>query len=203
MQEATTIVIRVLEPRDSLAELTHLLHAAYAPWGARGFAFNGVDQAEAVTAARVRLGVCLVACVGERLVGTALVHGPFRTAPSAYLQRPDIACVQQFAVHPEWQRLGIGSTLLAQCELCAGAAGYRQLALDTAAALPELVGYYCRRGYVAVDTMQWPGKRHASLVLAKPLVPRLHGPADPSHPDLRSHHVIPEASHVFPSAFDA
>ena len=195
MQEAATVVVRVLEQRDSLSELTHLLHAAYAPWGARGFAFNGVDQSEAVTAERVGQGICLVAFVGEQLVGTVLVHGPFRTAPSAYLQRPDIACVQQFAVHPEWQRLGVGSTLLAQCELCAGEAGYRQLALDTAAALPELVGYYCRRGYVAVDTMQWPGKGYASLVLAKPLVPRLQGPADPSHPDLRSHHALDPASH--------
>jgi GNAT superfamily N-acetyltransferase len=166
-----TVRIRELAAGDSLGALTHLLHQAYARWGEAGLDFNGVGQPEAATAARVRQGVCLVAENEGELVGTLLVHGPLREAPSSYLRRGDAACVQQFAVRPDWQRLGVGSTLLALAERCAGEAGYRQVVLDTAVVATELVGWYGRRGYVAVDAMQWPSKSYVSLVLAKNIHP--------------------------------
>jgi len=163
------VSIRPLHHNDSIPALTEVIHAGYVLLQRHGWNFNGVDQPEAVTAERIRQGICLVAEADSHLIGTILVHGPFRAAPFAYIERDDVAYFQQFAVHPDWQQCGVGSQLLAQAELCAAAAGYAFLSADTAAAATDLVAYYRRRGYGPVGEMQWPGKNYRSVVLSKPL----------------------------------
>lgn len=169
------ILLREWRATDSIPELTALLHAGYADLGRRGYNFPGVDQTEEKTAERVGHGICLVAESGGSLVGTILVHGPFRWAPSAYLMRDDVAYFMSFAVHPDWRKYGVGAQLLAQAEAFATAAGYAHLSVDTATTTPEIIDYYIRRGYAPVEEMQWPGKNYRSLVLAKALPAR----ADP------------------------
>lgn len=165
----TTVTIREFSASDSISKLTQLIREAYAALGGQGFNFNGVEQAEAVTAKRVQQGVCFVALVDDELVGTILVHGPFVEAPCSYLTRPEVAYFQQFAVNPNWQSSGIGSQLLLQAETCASVSGYSALSLDTAVRAEHLVQYYARRGFEPVQQMQWPGKNYRSLVMSKPL----------------------------------
>jgi len=166
------IQIREFDTRDSVSELTRLIHAGYASVGQQGFNFPAVDQTEEKTAERVAHGICLVAEVQGTLIGTILVRGPFREAPSTFLVRDDVACCMQFAVHPDWQQYGVGTQLMAQAEALAAAAGYAYLAFDTAAALEGLVAYYERIGFQRTEEMQWPGKNYRSVVMSKRLAPR-------------------------------
>lgn len=149
-----------------------MLHAGYADLGRRGYNFPGVDQSEEKTQERIDHGICLVAESSGTLVGTILIHGPFRWAPSTFLMRDDVAYFMSFAVLPDWRKYGVGAQLLAQAEAFAAAAGYAHLSVDTATTTPEIIDYYIRRGYTPIEEMQWPGKNYRSLVLAKALPAR-------------------------------
>lgn len=167
--------LRPLQATDALAELTTLLHRAYAPLGAAGMNFTAVHQTEAQTAERVRQGHCLVAERDGRLIGTVTVNGAFDPNTQAWARatpwfyRADVAHFHQFAVAPELQGQGIGSALMAGAEAWARNHGHRALALDTALPATALRQRYARAGFEVVDEVHWPGKTYRSVVMMKPL----------------------------------
>jgi hypothetical protein len=63
------ITIRPLEPADSIAELTELLHRAYAGLLAMGLRFTATHQDADETARRIAGGECYVAVHDGRLAG--------------------------------------------------------------------------------------------------------------------------------------
>lgn len=161
--------VRPLGPDEPVAPLTALLHRAYASLAALGLNYTAVDQADDVTARRARRGLCLLAELDGRLVGTISGHrgGPEGAHP--WERRPDAFVLEQLAVEPGLQRGGIGAALLDAAEAYAKAAGATVAVGDTAAPAGHLVAYYGARGYRVVDTVQWPGKVYRSVVLAKDL----------------------------------
>lgn len=174
----TAASIRPLEPTDSLAELTDLLHRAYARLGAMGLNYTAVDQDEAATGRRASRGTCLVATLDGRLVGTVCVRRGDPRDTCAFYHRSDLAIVEQFAVDPALQGSGLGSRLLEAAEGLARAQGLRLAALDTAMPAVHLIRFYASRGWSVVDETQWPGKRYRSVVMTKPLgAPAPEGPA--------------------------
>jgi GNAT superfamily N-acetyltransferase len=163
------LVIRHLLPRDSIAELTRLLHRAYAPLGAMGLNYTAVDQTDEVTAKRIAGGQCFVADSDGAIVGTIVVQPTYATNDCAYFTRQGVAAVHQFGVEPSAQGQGVGRALLAACETWATERGYRELAMDTAEPATHLVALYNGLGYWPVDGVQWPGKVYRSVVLSKML----------------------------------
>ena len=83
------MTVRELAPADSIADLTALLHAAYARLGGMGFNYTAVDQTEAVTRKRIARGLCLVAADNGTLVGTIMVHAPGQSTGCSCYERPD------------------------------------------------------------------------------------------------------------------
>jgi len=162
-------IIRLLADSDSIAELTDLLHRAYARLGAMGLNYTAVDQSPAITAKRIAGGHCLVALLDGQLVGSIVVQPTYQQNDCAYFTRPGVAAAHQFAVDPERQGRGIGQGLLAAAEAWAREAGYRELAMDTAEQATHLIALYSKLGYRQVDGVQWPGKVYRSLVLSKTL----------------------------------
>jgi GNAT superfamily N-acetyltransferase len=162
--------IRLLSPADSIADLTTLLHRAYARLGALGLNYTAVDQSPEVTRQRLGGGTCYVATLADRLVGTILVHPTYATNDCEYFTRPGVACIHQFAVEPGLQGGGVGRKLLARAEQWAREHGFHEAAMDTAEPATHLVEFYARLGYGAVGHVQWPGKVYRSVVLGKPLV---------------------------------
>ncbi|MGN6527031.1 MAG: GNAT family N-acetyltransferase [Burkholderiaceae bacterium] len=154
---------------DSLVELTALLHRAYARLGAMGLNYTAVDQPPEKTAQRLGSGTCFVATDGAALVGTILVHPTYEANDCDYFTRPGVACVHQFAVEPSLQGAGVGRALLRHAEGWARAAGFGEVAMDTAEPATHLVAFYARQGYGRVGHVQWPGKVYRSVVLAKRL----------------------------------
>ena len=167
--------IRPWAPTDSLAALTALLHAAYAPLAAAGLNFSAASQTDAMTAERLAGGHGLVAVRGDELLGTVTVNRAFdanlkpwaRATPWFY--RADVAHLHQFAVAPGAQGAGIGGALLQAAEAWAQAGGQRAIALDTALPALHLQQRYQRAGYAEVAQVQWGGKTYRSAVMLKTL----------------------------------
>ncbi|MFN7571127.1 MAG: GNAT family N-acetyltransferase [Betaproteobacteria bacterium] len=172
---STRTTIRALLPGDALADLTALLHRAYAPLGAQGLNYTAVDQTVEVTRRRCAQGVCFVAVDGERIVGTVTVAGPADLSGQAWAQqtpwfcRSDAAHLHQLAVEPALQGGGLGRRLLDRCADWSRAQGYRYLALDTAVPAAHLRRAYAKFGYIDADEVQWQGKRYRSVVMVLPL----------------------------------
>ncbi|HXD07844.1 MAG TPA: GNAT family N-acetyltransferase [Burkholderiaceae bacterium] len=163
------LLIRQLDPADSLAHLTSLLHRAYAHLAAMGLNYTAVDQTAETTARRIEGGHCLVAEYGGELAGTVLAKPTDAASECEYFTRDSVATLRQFAVEPRLQGRGIGLALIRACEAWAREHGFGELALDTAEPATHLVRLYSRLGFSAVGHVQWPGKVYRSVVMSKTL----------------------------------
>ena len=161
------------EQRDSLEEMTAMLHAAYRELLDRGLNYTAATQGVETTESRIRrAAICWVAREANELIGTIAYYDGNRdqTNPSWY-GREDVGHFGQFAVDPARQRRGLGSELIALAESRAAADGKRELACDTAAPADRLIEFYESRGYRIVGRHHWPGKTYQSVVLSKHLAP--------------------------------
>lgn len=161
-------IIRPLEPTDDLIELTELVHAAYAPLGAMGLNYTGVDQPSEVTAERLSAGEAWVAEDAEgALVATATLTYPDPYDPCVYFRDLSQLTLNQFAVHPAYQGAGLGRRMVEH--LCQRAAelGYRAVTIDTAIPATHLVEWYARLGFQPIGEVQWEGKTYRSVVMSR------------------------------------
>ena len=164
-----TTSIRRKTPDDSVADLTALLHRAYAALAGMGLRFVATWQDETITVKRIARGECFVAEVDGRIVGTILFLPSSVTKGSPFYDRPDVAGFQQFAVEPNFQKSGIGRALLERVEERARETGANHLALDTAEPAVHLIEYYFRHGYRVIESVQWDATNYTSVVMAKEL----------------------------------
>jgi GNAT superfamily N-acetyltransferase len=160
------IVIRRLDPADSITDLTDLLHRAYRPLAEAGMRFLATHQDEEVTRRRIAKGECYVAVREGRVVGTIVFRDPAATTGCPYYERPGVSCLNQFAVEPELQKHGIGSALMDAVEARAREVGATEIALDTAETATHLIRYYSGRGYRIVDTTRWEVTNYRSVVMS-------------------------------------
>ncbi len=169
MQPNSSIFVRPLIDTDSIAELTELLHRAYAELGAQGLRFTAVDQSEEKTRARIATGRCFVAELDGVVVGTILYYPPNPNAPAEYYRRPGVACFGQFGVEPAHRGKRIGSTMLSYVESLARTDGATELALDTAEDAKHLVAMYTKMGFRIVSHDDWIVTNYRSVIMSKPL----------------------------------
>jgi GNAT superfamily N-acetyltransferase len=166
------ITLRRLGADDSLAELTAMLHRAFARLGRMGLNCTCVDQPVAVTRQRIAQGECFVAEYSRLPVGTITLQRPDPRSESPWYRRGFVASAHQLAVDPQFQGNGLGTTLLEFAEEWARASGYRELALDTAQPASDLLRFYRAHGYRIVDSVRFPGKCYPSAVLSKAVAKR-------------------------------
>lgn len=165
------VIIRRYLVDDPIAEITAMLHRAYARQRALGLDPLAGRQDDSVTLDRVLaseayLAVC-PADRGERIIGIILFNEHEKvTFPEAFL-KPGTAHFAMFAVEPELQAIGIGGMLMATCERRALEVGARRLALSMAEPDHALRRYYERRGYRFVQFWQWPYTNYRSVILAR------------------------------------
>lgn len=167
--QAEHFLIRPLLASDSLAELTALLHAAYARLARMGLRYMATHQSETVTRERVEGGTCLVAVEGGRIVGTILFRSPEQTTGCPWYDRPEVASLGQFAVDPQIQARGIGIRLLREVERLGTVCRADEIALDTAEPATHLVDWYTRLGYRFAEHAQWAHTNYRSVILSRRL----------------------------------
>jgi ribosomal protein S18 acetylase RimI-like enzyme len=122
------ITIRQLEPKDSIRELTDLLHCAFKLDGQHSYAYPAAKQSEEETRMQIANGECLVAELDGRLIGIGMIWPPRLVAQQRWCCFHRSAHLRQLAVHPGFQGLGIGTKLLEYCEQSAIRMGAWELA---------------------------------------------------------------------------
>jgi GNAT superfamily N-acetyltransferase len=176
-QLAAKVRVRPLEPEDSLAHLTYLLHRAYKQHADRGIKSLAAFQPEEVTRKRIAGGECFVALHTGKIVGTILFKDAQRTAADGvggsttipWFQRPDVASFSQFAVEPEHQGHGIGGVLMHTVEDRARQTGASEIGLSTPEPAAWLIAMYQRHGYRVVEHVQWKETNYVSAIMSKPV----------------------------------
>lgn len=163
------MILRRLEPADSLEELTDLLHRAYAPLLAAGMRFHASHQGIEITRERCADGECWVLVHDEALVGTVTFAEASRASGTPHLDRPDVATFGQLCVDPSWQGRGLARLLLDLVERRARETGAAAIALDTSELATQLIATYARHGYVEVERCQWSVTNYRSVVMSKRL----------------------------------
>lgn len=157
--------------RDSLDEITALLHQAYAKLAAMGFNYVAATQDASVTAKRLQAGDSYVARVEGQLVGVISYYEslmPGFSEPPLYGDK-DACHFGQFAVLPGKQNLGVGRQLLEYVENHAQSRGKKQIACDTAEGATHLLSFYEKRGYSPAGYHQWAHACYRSIILCKAL----------------------------------
>ena len=163
------ICIRELRPDDSVAAITGLLHAAYAPLTAMGFKYLATHQDEATTRQRLQSGISIVAEVDGAIVGTVTLRVPKTESRCAWYLQPGVWSFGQFAVRPDLQRNGLGQKLMREIEQRALQNGATELALDTAEEATHLVRWYERLGFRFIQHVSWDETNYRSVVMSKRL----------------------------------
>jgi ribosomal protein S18 acetylase RimI-like enzyme len=161
------IELRRLTSSDSIPDLTRFLHRAYANLAAMGLRYMATHQSEEVTQRRVDEGECYVAISEGTLVGTIMFKSVEQTSGSAWLDRPDVASIGQFAVAPELRSNGLGARMMDLVESRGVEAGATELALDTAEPADHLVAWYRRREYRFIEYAQWKHTNCRRVIMSK------------------------------------
>lgn len=166
------VVLRLLDQRDSIHELTQLLHRAYKRHADRGMRAIAAFQDDMTTVKRIAGGECYVAALRDderRLVGTIVFKDASQTKGTPWFERGDVASFSQLAVEPWLQGRGIGGLLIRAAERRAVETGAMEIALSTPEPAAELVAMYTHKGYRTVEHMNWPGTNYRSAIMSRPI----------------------------------
>lgn len=167
------VVVRRLSPRDSIPEITKLLHRAYAKQVAMGLRPLAGRQDDSVTRERAQNSECYVAVADEagreRVLGVILFEEQEQAQFPAFFLQDHVCHFAQFGVDPDAQGRGIGRRLLERVEERAREKGAAELALSMAEPDRELLEFYEKRGYRFVEHWQWPYTNYRSCILSKKL----------------------------------
>jgi GNAT superfamily N-acetyltransferase len=161
--------IREFANGDSVAAITALLHASYGFLAASGFRYLASHQDEATTLRRLQRGVPFVAESCGDIIGTVTLYRPSPTSLCEWYRQPAVYSFGQFAVHPEFQRRGIGTKIYEHVETCARSLGAGELALDTAEGALHLRRWYTRLGFRFIQFITWDVTNYRSVILSKSL----------------------------------
>jgi GNAT superfamily N-acetyltransferase len=162
------ITIRPFSEKDSISELTSLLHRAYKRLADMGLFFVATNISEDEMQGFISKGECFVADMDGKIIGTILLYPRGKNTPALY-KREDVIVFGKFAVEPEYQCKGIGGMLMNFIEKYVKEKGIKELALDTAEQAQHLIDYYTKRGYKPAGYHKWSMTNYRSLIMSKKL----------------------------------
>jgi GNAT superfamily N-acetyltransferase len=163
------VTIRRLESKDSIQELTDLLHRAFKSDGQHSYTYGMAEQSEETTRMQIKSGDCWVAELDGRLIGVVILYPP-RPDVRRRWYRPRLSRLSAYlrlvAVHPDFQGVGIGTMLLCHCERIAMKMGAWELAGSCPVGSRQL-SLFKRRGYRVFRYVSFSGTDHHSVIFAK------------------------------------
>jgi GNAT superfamily N-acetyltransferase len=165
------VFVRLFDHRDSVHELTELLHRAYKRHADRGMRAIAAFQDDMTTVKRIQGGECYVAVLRDderRMVGTIIFKDAANTKGTPWFERGDVASFSQLALEPWLQGRGIGGMLIRTAERRAVETGAAEIALSTPEPATELLAMYGHKGYRVVEHMNWPATNYRSAIMSKP-----------------------------------
>ncbi len=163
------IIIRPLDEKDSIEELTELLHRGYKVLADMGLKYMATWQGSEITRKRIAKGECFVAELGGRIVATINFYMPDSLSGSPWLERNDVAEFGQFAVDPDFQNQGIGESMVKYVEDYAREKGLAEICLDTSEKAEHLIKWYEKLGYRFIEYVDWDVTNYRSVIMSKTL----------------------------------
>ena len=166
----TKYTIRLFdESRDSVEELTDLLHRAYKRLADMGLNFIATFQSVEYTRNYFKKGECYILESDGKLKGTVFYYTTIWDDAPDIFKQTDSVLIGKFAVEPELQKLGLGSMLMDFVESLAREKKKNRVVLDTSEKALHLLEYYSKRGYEYKHHWQWPDVNYKSVILSKEL----------------------------------
>ncbi|MFZ4574058.1 MAG: GNAT family N-acetyltransferase [Phycisphaerales bacterium] len=170
--------VRLKSHRDSISEITRLLHRAYAAQVAMGLRPLAGRQDDDTTRRRCAAGECYLAVTkegaargAEKILGIILFHEVEDDQGPPWFQNKFVDAFSQFAVDPDAQGRGVGGMLLDRVERRAAECGASEIACSMADPDEGLKRFYLKRGYRFVEYWQWPYTNYKSAILSKVVEP--------------------------------
>ena len=157
------------ESRDSVEELTELLHRAYKRLADMGLNFIATFQSVEYTRNYFKKGECYILESNNKLLGTVFYYTSMWDDAPEIFKMSDSVLIGKFAVEPELQNKGLGSKLMDFVEEHAIKNNKKRVVLDTSEKALHLIDYYNKRGYNYVHHWQWPDVNYKSVILSKDL----------------------------------
>jgi GNAT superfamily N-acetyltransferase len=169
---------RQVQAEDDLAELTELIHAAYAPHAASGLRYWATHQTVEDTAKRFAAGHGFVGILNGSVVATVTLQEPSPNTRVPLLAEQGTWSFGQFAVAPIHKGKGLGRQIHDFATSFALKRGCRRMALHTAQPASALIAMYRSWGYAEVGTCDWrPHTNYLSVLMTKELEPQTSGHA--------------------------
>lgn len=162
------IIVRPLNGNDSIAEITDLLHRAFARGPRHPYDYPAAKQNCDTTAEQVQRGRGCVAVINGSIVGLGIVWPPAEPATRRGCPRRRVAHLRQLAVEPDLQKMGLGTAILDACERTAVEMGASELSGSAPIGSQQLL-FYKRRGYRPVRYTRWSNTDYDSIIFAKRL----------------------------------
>ncbi len=150
-----------LATEKDVPTIRRLVNAAYKQLADMGLNYTGTFHDEVRTLERMKQGRCFLLKDNTEILGTVLL------SEENLVTGHHTAYVGQFAVWPEFKKLGIGSMLMDYCENLAMSEGFEGIQLDTAIPAEHLVSWYLKRGYEIVGQIHYDGKTYDSYIFEK------------------------------------
>jgi len=155
--------------KDSVTELTGLLHRAYKRLVDMGLNFIATHQNEVYTRNYMKKGICYILLENDKIISTIFYHTKMWDDAPEIFKQDDVVLFGKFAVDPALQQKGLGSMMMDFIEERARSNGKKRMALDTSEKAFHLIEYYLKRGYEYVHHWQWPDVNYRSVVMCKKL----------------------------------
>ena len=166
-----SIEFRILSSEDSVLELTQVLNKSYKILADMGLNYVAATQNENTTLKRAGDAYkCYIGIYKNKISATISLYSPSYSDKSSWYSKDFVAKVGQFAVLPELQKFGIGSTMMDMVEEEAKSIkNVKEIALDTAETAFHLIDFYKKRGYKYIETVNWGVVNYNSVILSKSL----------------------------------
>lgn len=170
------IVLRIINPADSVEEINALLLSAYKPLAEAGMRYAASHEDAEATRRNIEDGECHLGIFQHKIVSCAVLRIPNKSGKTGWKANgpiwyisPGVATFGRFAVSPELQGLGLGSQMMNVLERRAKELGFSELALDTSEHADQLIKMYKKRNYRFIEFHQWSITNYRSVVLSKAL----------------------------------
>jgi len=155
------------EKKDSVSELTELLHRSYKRLADMGLRFMATHQDDEITKRRLQKGESFVVEHDKKLIACITLYKSKGTNRCIWYNQEGVSYFGQFAVEPSYQQMGVGSKMMDFIESYAHEKQAKELSLDTSEEAQHLIEYYQKRGYRYIQHHKWDEVNYRSVVMSK------------------------------------
>lgn len=155
----------------SWEEITQLLHLGYSERANEGLNYSATHQSVEKTIARVGDGVCLVALLDGKLIGTESYNliKKKNLKWKKWYQDEEYFYLHSLTVHPDYKRKGIGLKIRNYIRDEAIKNSVGSLISDTSEDAKWLISWYDRLGHKKVGCVSHLGTNYYSVVMRTPI----------------------------------